>query len=137
MEIKTATSFAGFLVALATWNLPATATMNSQISEAASLPPAAESTSSAQDIANTQEIDANTNINARLTRLTALLRERAERLPESAPSSGNDLTAATWLNRSGGGGFINRNPWRNGWGNGGFLNRNPWRNGGGGWINRR
>jgi rSAM-associated Gly-rich repeat protein len=136
MEIKTASSFAGFLVALATWNLPATATMNRQISEAASLPPAAESTSSAPDTANTQEIDANTNINARLTRLTALLKERAEHLPESAPSSGNDLMA-TWINRSGGGGFINRNPWRNGWGNGGFLNHNPWRNGGGGWLNRR
>jgi rSAM-associated Gly-rich repeat protein len=83
-------------------------------------------------------------IEARLSRLTAAVRERAEQVP---PSSESDRSIALgwadgrgrrgWVNgRVGGwgngyrGGFANVNPWRNGWRDGGFFNSNPWRNGG-------
>ncbi|MEG3437564.1 GrrA/OscA1 family cyclophane-containing rSAM-modified RiPP [Pannus brasiliensis CCIBt3594] len=99
-------------------------------------------------------------VEARLSRLSAAVRERAEQLPESAEDptlqalGWGDGRGGTWVNsRAGGwadgrgGAFGNARPWRNGWADGGsFWNSRPgWvnggsfanRSGGGGFINRR
>lgn len=143
MEIKTATSFVGFLVALAALQGPAIAAIDVPVdiqpNESAALP------------SNPPEAVPSA-IDQRLARLTAALKERATQLPESTLSPEEQQIAVwangrggAWVNtrrggwgdRSGGGGFVNVNPWRNGWGDrGGFFNHNPWRNGGGGWLNR-
>lgn len=145
MEIKTATSFAGFLVTLATLNMPAAIAFNLQAGEERS-PSRIDEISTAPTAASP--------IDRRLARLTAALREREAQLPESQLPSESKTLAAGWGNRSGGawintrrggwgdrrggGGFANINPWRNGWGDrGGFYNYNPWRNGGGRWIDHR
>lgn len=150
MEIKTATSFVGFLVALATLNGSAIAAVDVPQNESTVSPQSAESPTRFPALTSS-------SIDHRLARLTAALRERAAQLPESAASpeasSPEDLMIAGWANGRGGAwvntgrggwadgrgnrGFVNVNPWRNGWGDrGGFFNHNPWRNGGGGWLNR-
>jgi rSAM-associated Gly-rich repeat protein len=134
VKITNTTGLVGFLLVLSALSVPATA-------KAAG--------------------DRPTTVEARLSRLSAAIRERAEQLPESAGDP--DLLArgwadgrgGTWVNgRAGGwgdgrgGSFVNSRPaWRNGWSDGGgFWNSRPaWRNGGGfvnrsgggGFLNRR
>ncbi|MDV3002130.1 MAG: hypothetical protein N5P05_003736 [Chroococcopsis gigantea SAG 12.99] len=78
------------------------------------------------------------SIEARLNRLTNVINERSNMLPDSTPSPVLELSVwantrgGSWVN-AGGGGFINSRPaWRNGWSDGGsFFNSRPnWRNGG-------
>lgn len=113
MDITTRTSLVGFLLALSALSTPH--------ANAITLP-----------------IDRST-IEARLTRLSAIVRERANQLPDStltpdqrvalgwADGSGRD-----WVNGRGGGGWadghsgdwVNGSNWRNGWADGGgFWNR--------------
>jgi rSAM-associated Gly-rich repeat protein len=107
VNISNTTGLVGFLLVLSTLSISASA-------EAAATP------------LNT--------IEARLSRLATTVRERAEQLPESTENP--DLLAIGWADGRGGawgngGGFWNSRPaWRNG---GSFVNRG----GGGGFINRR
>lgn len=130
MNINTKTSLVGFLLALATLNIPSTATTTNEVGKSVPKP----------------------SIEQRLNRLNAAIRAREEQLPESSQNK-NSFTVAQgwadgrdreWVNgRRGGwgdghnGGFANVKPWRNGWSDGGgFYNYNPWRNGAG-WVNGR
>lgn len=113
MDITTRTSLVGFLLALSALSLPDTAAI------------AAAPT-------------AHPSIEARLTRLSTALRERANQLPEPSLVDQNialgwaDGSGRDWVNGRGGGGWadgyrgdwVNRNNWRNGWADGGgFYNR--------------
>lgn len=91
-------------------------------------------------------------VEARLSRLSATVRERVEQLPE--PAEDPTLQALGWADGRGragwvnsrvggwadghGGSFGNARPWRNGWSDGGgFWNSRPgWTNGGGFWNSR-
>ncbi len=121
MKITTTTGLVGFLLALATLNLPP--------SEATVNPP-------------TQS--AHPTIESRLARLSAAIREQESQLPESTlEQSQNRIIAGGFANRGGGGGFVNRSGgggFVNRGGGGGFVNANPWRNGwvdGGSFFNNR
>ncbi len=78
-------------------------------------------------------------IEARLSRLSSAVRERANQLPN--PSEEPTLQALGWGDGRGGRGWVNSR--RGGWGDGfggSFVNVNPWRNGwadGGGFYNFR
>ncbi|HEY9643635.1 MAG TPA: GrrA/OscA1 family cyclophane-containing rSAM-modified RiPP [Coleofasciculaceae cyanobacterium] len=110
MKITAKTSLMGFLVAL------------SAIS--ASTPTIAATDTAPQ------------TVEGRLSRLTTLVRERANQLPVSEQLSSEQLVAIAWGNGGGG-------AWRNGgggggaWGNGGGGGawRNGWGDGGGYWRN--
>jgi rSAM-associated Gly-rich repeat protein len=125
VKISNTTGLVGFLLVISALSIPASA-------DAAS--------------------DRPSTVEARLSRLSATVRERAEQLPESTENPAllalgwGDGRGGAWGN-VGGGGFVNSRPWRNGWADGGsFWNSRPaWRNGGsfvnrgggGGFINRR
>ena len=111
MNITTKTSLVGFLLALSA--------LSATVATAAT-------TESAQN-------QSQTTIEGRLTKLTNVLRVRAEQLPESNREIPDQLIAGAWGN-GGGRGFVNAHRWRNGWADGGgFYN---YGGGGGGWINR-
>lgn len=112
MDITTRTSLVGFLLALSTL---------SPSSAIATSPSPTQST-----------------IDARLTRLSTVLQERANQLPDSSLTPDQriaigwaDGSGRDWVNGRGGGwadghngDWVNRNSWRNGWADGGgFWNR--------------
>lgn len=113
LDITTRTSLVGFLLALSALSAP---------SAIATAPSTTQPT-----------------IDARLTRLSTVLRERANQLPDSALTPDQriaigwaDGSGRDWVNGRGGGGWadgrngdwVNRNNWRNGWADGGgFWNR--------------
>ena len=79
------------------------------------------------------------NIENRLTKIAKTLKERENKLMESADAEKivnplENIETAQWVNGRRGS-FVNspRRGWRDG---GGFLNRSPWRDGGG-FLNRR
>jgi rSAM-associated Gly-rich repeat protein len=113
LNITTRTSFVGFLLALSALSVSSAAAPNV---------PADQST-----------------IEVRLSRLSNVLRERANHLPDSAVAPDQrialgwgDGSGRDWVNGRGGGGWadgyrgdwVNGRNWRNGWADGGsFLNR--------------
>lgn len=136
MNINTKTSLLGFLLALATLNIPATAKTISEVSKSATQP----------------------SLEQRLNRLNAAIRAREGQLLPQSSQNPKSLTVANrgwadgrdreWVNgrRTGwadgrNGGWGNVNPWRNAWADaGGFYNYNPWRNAwrkGAGWVDGR
>ncbi|MBV8884809.1 MAG: rSAM-associated Gly-rich repeat protein [Chroococcidiopsidaceae cyanobacterium CP_BM_RX_35] len=109
--MKNRISLVGFLLSLSAFNIPPTT-------------PASAAESAPQ------------TIEERLSRLTALIREREQQLPETSELGANELTIAKgfadgddrgwrrsrdngWFDgRQHGGQFKNSDPWRNGWGDG-------------------
>jgi rSAM-associated Gly-rich repeat protein len=147
---KTRISLVGFLLSFSALNAPAPAAAVKSVPQVApeqSMPePSADTTSpAAPEIPQT--------IEGRLSRLTALIREREQQLPEASDSPDSKQIARAFLdgdnrgwrrNRRNSwldgdhGSFRNSNPWRNGWGDGGWRNgwrdegrRNDWSNGAG------
>ena len=107
----------GFLLAIATFNLPSAA--------------------AASHDAEQEERTHTLNIDQRIARVTEALEEREQAGPitlEGLGAAGLGTAIASFLNRRGGGGFVNRY-------GGSFLNGGGgWRNGfrnGGGFLNRR
>jgi rSAM-associated Gly-rich repeat protein len=119
VQIKTKTGWVGFLIAIAALNV--------SVADAAPSHTVISATSS--------------NLESRLSRIAASLKERQSQLSESEPSQPDGEIALGWADGRGGRGFVNTR--RGGWGDGyrgGFANLNPWRNGwrdGGGFYNYR
>lgn len=123
MNITNQAGLVGFLLTLATLNIPTTVAL---------LPPS---------VTNQNE----QTVEGRLNRITAAIRKREKQLPDAPQSILDRLVAIGWADggrgnwvngRVGGwgdgygGGFANVHPWRNGWaGGGGFYNYRP------GWVN--
>ena len=113
MDIKTRTSFVGFLLALSALSVSSTTAPNVPVGQS--------------------------TIEVRLSRLSSVLRERAHQLPNSALAPDQrialgwgDGSGRDWVNGRGGGGWadghrgdwVNGRNWRNGWADGGsFWNR--------------
>ena len=106
----------GVLLAIATFNPPISSAANHQ--------------------STTEEGDPPLSIDRRISRVTGALEMRAQVAGQSITDSetkGLGAAIASFLNRRGGGGFVNRS-------GGSFVNRRPWGNGfgnGGGFFNRR
>ncbi|MBE9224539.1 rSAM-associated Gly-rich repeat protein [Phormidium sp. LEGE 05292] len=113
MNITTRTGLVGFFLALSALQIPGAMASTSQT----------DST-----IDNTQQIE------SRLARITAAIRQREPLISNETPIPIEVLIAGGWKN-GGGGGFANRRGgggFANG-GGGGFVNARPWVNGG--WVN--
>lgn len=115
MNITTKTSLMGFIMALSAFSVSTTATVATD--------------------AVPQTIE------GRLSRLTTVIRERANQLPVSDRLSPEQLVALGWAD-GGRGGWVNgrRGGWADGRGGGSWGNVNAWRNGwadGGGFANWR
>lgn len=115
MKITTKTSLMGFLITLSAFSTSATTTAATEAPQ---------------------------TIEARLSRLTSVIRERVNQLPASEQISLEQLVAIGWADGSGrdwvngrrgngwadgrGGSWGNANSWRNGWADGGSFHN--WRN---------
>jgi len=117
LNITTRTSFVGFLLALSALSVPSATAPNGSIGQSTG----------------------QSTIEARLSRLSSVLRERSNQLPDSALAPDQrialgwgDGSGRDWVNGRGGGGWadghrgdwVNGRNWRNGWSDGGsFWNR--------------
>lgn len=115
MNITTRTGLVGFFLALSALQIPGATAATSQPDAPTDQPH---------------------QIETRLARLTAAIRERENNLSKEASLPIEVLIARGAWGNGGGGGFANRaggGGFVNGGGGGGFVNARPWVNGG--WVN--